>query len=63
MITLPPYAPENVWAYLRANKLCALVWDDYDAIVEACKNAWHILINDPDRIQSIGTRQRAMVNV
>jgi transposase len=53
MITLPPYAPElnpmeNVWEYLRANKLCALVWNDYDAIVEACKNAWHFLINDPN---------------
>ena len=28
---------ENVWAYLRANKLCAMVWDSYDDIVEACK--------------------------
>jgi transposase len=68
MITLPPYAPElnpmeNVWAYLRANKLCALVWDNYDAIVQACKDAWIFLINDPDRIRSIGTRAWATVNV
>ena len=26
------------------------------AIVAACKNAWDFLINDPDRIASIGTR-------
>jgi transposase len=67
MITLPAYSPElnpmeNVWAYLRANKLCALVWDSYDAIVEACKDAWNFLVNDPARIRSIGTREWATVN-
>jgi len=25
-----------------------------DEIAEACKNAWHFLVNDPDRIRSIG---------
>lgn len=68
LLPLPPYAPElnpmeNVWEYLRANKLCALVWDTYDAIVDACSTAWHFLINDPDRIRSIGTRDWACVNV
>ena len=47
---------ENVWHYLRANKLSLLVWDGYEAIVAACKDAWHFLISDPDRIRSIGTR-------
>jgi hypothetical protein len=68
LLTLPPYTPElnpmeNVWEYLRQNKLCAMVWDTYDDIVEACKNAWHFLINDPDRIRSIGSRDWACVNV
>jgi transposase len=68
LLTLPPYTPElnpmeNVWDYLRQNKLCALVWDTYDEIVEACKNAWHFLINDPPRIRSIGHRHWACVNV
>jgi transposase len=68
LLTLPPYTPElnpmeNVWSYLRQNKLCAIVWDTYDDIVEACKNAWHFLINDPDRIRSIGFRDWACVNV
>ena len=67
MITLPPYAPElnpmeNVWAYLRANKLCARVWDSYDAILEACRDAWTFLVNDPDRIRSIGSRDWATVS-
>ena len=54
---------ENVWAYLRANKLCSLVWENYDAILAACKDAWNFLVNDPERIRSIGTREWAKVNV
>jgi len=66
LLHLPPYAPElnpveNVWQYLRANKLCNLVWDTYDEIVEACRSAWEFLINDPDRIRSIGIREWASV--
>ena len=44
LLPLPPYSPElnsmeNVWEYLRANQLCNLVWDSYEAIVAACKKA------------------------
>jgi hypothetical protein len=44
LLSLPPYSPElnpmeNVWDYLQQNKLCAQVWDIYDDILEACKNA------------------------
>jgi hypothetical protein len=35
----------------------------YDDIVDACKQAWHFLISDPNRIRSIGTRNWARVNV
>ena len=68
LVPLPPYAPElnpmeNVWEYLRANKLCSLVWDTYETIVQACKRAWDFLIADPDRIRSIGTRGWACVNL
>ena len=42
LLPLPPYAPElnpmeNVWDYLRGNKMCSVVWDSYEAIVKACK--------------------------
>lgn len=39
LVRLAPYAPElnpieNVWEYLRGNKLAITVFDDYDDIVE-----------------------------
>jgi transposase len=57
LLHLPPYAPElnpteNVWDYLRGNKLSAGVWDSYDAIVEDYRNARSWLIDDPERIRS-----------
>jgi len=68
LLPLPPYSPElnsmeNVWEYLRANKLCSLVWDTYEAIVAACKAAWDFLIEDPERIRSVGMREWACVKV
>jgi hypothetical protein len=68
LVPLPPYTPElnpmeNVWEYLRANKLCSRVWETYEAIVQACKQAWDFLITDPDRIRSIGTRDWACVTL
>jgi transposase len=68
LLPLPPYSPElnpmeNVWDYLRGNKLSHRVWDTYDAIVQACAEAWRFLMGDPDRIRSIATRSWACVNV
>jgi hypothetical protein len=68
LLPLPPYSPElnpmeNVWHYLRQNTLCSLVWDTYEDIVDACTTAWHFLINDPQRIRSIGIRQWACVSI
>ena len=68
LLSLPPYSPElnpmeNVWAYLRTNKLCNLVWDSYAAIVEACKSAWNFIASDPERIRSIGFRDWACVSL
>ena len=66
LLHLPPYSPElnpveNVWAYLRGNKLSNRVFDSYDAIVDACCDAWNWLIAEPDRIASIGKREWACV--
>jgi DDE superfamily endonuclease len=68
LLPLPPYSPElnpmeNVWDYVRQNKLCSTVWESYDEIVEACRTAWNWFVADPDRIRSIGTRAWATVSV
>ncbi len=57
LLHLPPYSPElnpveNVWEYLRANKLSNSVFDSYDTIVDRCCAAWNWLTETPDRIRS-----------
>jgi hypothetical protein len=66
LLTLPPYAPElnpieNVWAYLRSNKLAITVFDSYDDIVARCCEAWNFFAQDPSAITSITTRSWAEV--
>ncbi len=68
LLDLPAYSPElnpmeTVWEFLRGNKLSGLVWDTYEAIIDACVSAWHFLIGDPERIRSIGTRDWACVSL
>jgi len=61
LLPLPPHAPElnpveQVWAYLRANVLSHRVWNSYDAIVDACCDAWTTLMSTPERLASITRR-------
>ena len=68
LLRLPPYAPElnpieNVWEYMRGNQLSMRLWDSYEAIVDACCNAWNALVDDPDRVASITTRCWATVRI
>ena len=61
---LPPYAPElnpieNVWAYLRANKLAISIFDSYDHIVEKCCDAWNFFAEDKETVQNITSREYA----
>ena len=53
---------ENVWNYLRGNKLSTRVWESYAAIVAACKDAWDFLVGHPQRINTIAHRSWAWVN-
>jgi hypothetical protein len=64
LLPLPPYAPElnpieNVWAYLRANKLAISVFETYDEIVERCCEAWNFFADDHKAVRSITSRQYA----
>ena len=63
---LPPYAPElnsvePIWDYLRSNFLSHCVWDTYEAILDACCDAWNALIAKSEVIASIATRDWAQV--
>jgi hypothetical protein len=68
LLHLPPYAPElnpveNIWAYLRGNKLAITVFDDYDHIVQQCCKAWNFFADDKSAIASITARDWAAVNI
>jgi hypothetical protein len=54
---------ENIWEYLRGNKLAITVFDSYDHIVEACCAAWNFFASDNDAIASITTRDWAQVSL
>ena len=54
---------ENVWEYLRGNKLSARVWDSYEAIVEACAEAWNFFVTIPTDYSSNRHRDWATVNL
>jgi putative transposase len=64
LLPLPPYSPElnpveNIWEFLRANLLSLRVWDSYEAIIEACCEAWNKLMQMPERITSLTKRSWA----
>lgn len=70
LLLLPSYSPEprsasrlkpveNVWRFLRQNFLGNRVFDTYDAIVDACCEAWNALVAVPDRIRTIASREWA----
>jgi transposase len=67
LLKLPPYAPElspmeNVWQYLRANKLAITVFDSYEGILDTCADAWNFFATEPERITSITQREWIKVN-
>jgi transposase len=66
LVSLPPYAPElnpveNVWEYLRGNKLATTVFESYADIVDKSCAAWRFFANDPERVASITSRTWATV--
>lgn len=58
LLPLPAYSPElnpveRVWLYLRERFLSLRLFDDTDAIIDACCQAWCALLAEPDRIRSL----------
>lgn len=67
LLPLPPYSPElnpveNIWQFLRQNRLANRLFDSYEAIVDACCEAWNALLANPERIASITSRDWAQVS-
>lgn len=59
--TLRPRAPElnpveNVWQYLRNNKLAITVFDTYAQILDNCSDAWNFFESHPECITPITQR-------
>jgi hypothetical protein len=54
---------ENIWQYLRQNQLSNRVFASYEAIVDACCDAWNALTAKRGLIHSIATRQWVSVNL
>lgn len=66
LIPLPRYAPElnsaeNIWEYLRKNKLANTVFDSYDDIVDKACQAWLFFADDKTSVTAITTRDWATV--
>jgi len=66
LMPLPPYAPEpnsteNIWDYPRGNFPSHSIWDSYEAILDACCDAWNALMAKSEVIASSGTRGWAQV--
>ena len=65
ILFLPPYSPElnpteNIWQYLRQTYLSNRVFETWDAIVDACCDAWNRLTSETGRIESIAARSWAV---
>lgn len=61
MISLPPASPElnpaeQVWQQLRDNWLANRCYDGYEAIVEACCDAWNNFVDTPNRVRNLCSR-------
>ena len=66
LLPLPSYSPElnpmeNVWEYLRKNKLAITVYNDYEHILDKSCEAWNFFADNKAAIQSITFRDWAQV--
>jgi hypothetical protein len=60
-VPLPPRAPElngqdNIWQFMRQNRLSNRIFKSFDDIVDHCRYAWNTLIDHPWKIMSTAPR-------
>jgi transposase len=61
LLRLPPASPElnpveQIWQQLRDNWLANRCYDGYEAIVDACCDAWNWFVDTPNRMRQLCTR-------
>lgn len=68
LLFLPPYAPElnpveNLWAQLRQGWLANRCFEGYDAIVQACCEAWNAYTTRQNAIKKLCSRNWATIQI
>jgi transposase len=63
-VSPPPRSPElnpleNVWPFMRDNRLSNRIFTSYEDIIDHCCHAWNTLIDQPWKSMSLGRRQWA----
>jgi hypothetical protein len=66
LMPLPLRSPElnsqeNIWQFMRQNRLSNRVFKSFDDIVDHCCYAWNTLIDQPWKIMSIARRDWAII--
>jgi transposase len=66
LLILPPASPElnpveQIWQQLRDNWLANRCYDGYEAIVDACCDAWNWFVDAPNRMMQLCTRSWAIL--
>ena len=66
LLKLPPYSPElnpveQVWQWVKQKHLSNRVYEHYDAIVDACCEAWNHFVDTPSLIAQMCSRKWAKI--
>lgn len=64
LLPLPPASPElnpteQVWQVLRDEHLANRSYENYDAIMSACCDAWNVFVDTPSRVKNLCSRSWA----
>ena len=64
LLPLPPASPElnpteQVWQVLRDEHLANRHYENYDAILDACCDAWNVFVDSPNRVKNLCSRSWA----
>lgn len=66
LLPLPPASPElnpveQIWQQLRDNWLANRSFDGYEAIVDACCEAWNWFVDIPEKVRKLCRREWAIL--